>query len=452
MFSKSTHHLDVDVKSHDPENPVELILQEINLNSNILPLKTVNDEIFDLDDKLKFQSDSFRNLSTIQKANSITTQNLKLYQIVQKTLEFCNEIIPFNSGNILIKQKRKWKAIQRKTKENFENIFNNLSKGAFIDWMFDKRSYIIVPIKELKLDQPSMNSGRILCFPMIVESERKGICIFYLDNDYLNFSLADLEAIKIIVNQAVISIKFLENRKQLLKNENVIKNLEKWFVAFTKMAIVGELAKGITHEINNPLQVILGKIQMAMVGTNNKDVFKAVEKQSLQIALLVRLIADISKGQKRNSTDIIELNSFIRSTISLIQKQIEKRGIKVNYGFEDKDIRILCNSNYMQQFILNSVLNVKKRMQASGELFITTRKSDNEMIQIEFKDNAPKPDVFFENDIFNYLNKSQSNDSSDLVLGEVINFFLIREMGGEIQFTNKKDSGNTVSVKLPKKR
>lgn len=451
MFSKIIYHPDVDAKSHDSKNPVELILQEINLNSNILPFKTVSDEIFDLEDKLKFKSEGYKNLSIIQKANAITTKNLKLYQIVQKTLQFCNEIIPFNSGNIVIKQKNKWRAIQRKSKGNFEDIFNNLYNGAFIEWMFDKRSYIIVPIKELDLDQPSMNSGRILCFPMMVDSEKMGICICYLDNDYLNFSLADLEAIKIIVNQAAISIRFLENRKQLSKSKNIIKSLEKWFVVFTKMAIVGELAKGITHEINNPLQVILGKIQMAMVGMNKKDVLKAVEKQSLQIALLVRLISDISKSQKRNSTDIIEINSFIRSTISLIQKQIEKRGIKINFCFEDKDIRIFGNSGYLQQFILNSVLNVKKRMQTSGELFITTRKSDNEMIQIEFRDTAPKLADVFEDDILNYLNKSESTENFDLIFGEVINLFLVKEMGGEIQFRKKNSSGNTVSVKIPQK-
>lgn len=457
MFSKNTNHPDVDFEIPESQDPSELIFSESKYFSSIFPFNSSNDlgsiseEISDLNSLIKTQSDAFNNLTIIQKAATLVTKNLKLHQIVQKTLQFCNEIIPFYYGNIIISKDDKWKAVQRNTKKIFESCFKTLSKDGLIDWMFNKQTYVVVPVNELKFHDNLLKSGNILCFPMQLESGRIGVCIFYLNNEQLSFSLADLEAVKIIANQAASSIKFNEVHKQLIQSEEKDRNVKELLSHFVKMAIVGELAKGIAHEINNPLQVILGKIQMAMVGMNNKDVLKSVEKQALQIALLVRLISSVSKGQKRDCADIIEVNSFIRSTISLIQNQIEKKGIKINFYFDNKEIKIFGNSGYLEQLILNSVINAKKRMSQGGELYISAGLIENNLIRIQFKDTAPQLESVAESNILKDISKLKKVGDFDLLFGEIINTILVEEMGGKMQYSMNDPSGNNIIFRIPQK-
>jgi K+-sensing histidine kinase KdpD len=447
----------VEIEPQDSHNPVELIIPETRDFASIFPFDNISDfefiseELSDLNNKFKIQNSSFSNLVTIQKATNLTAQNLKLHQIVKKTLQLCEEIIPFSCGNIIVNRRNKWSAIQRKTKNIFESCFGTLSKDGLIDWMFNKQTYIIIPYNELECDQKIIESGKIICFPMILNSNRVGICMLYLDNDHLSFSLADLEAVKTIISQATIAMKFQEERKKMKQFDEKLTDLKKLFTHFVKMAIVGELAKDITHEINNPLQVILGKIQIAMMGMNNLDLMKSIEKQSLQIALLVRLISDISKGPKRDDTDIIEVNSFIKSNLSLIQNQIEKKGIKINFCSEKKDLKIYCNSAYLQQLILNSIFNAKNRMSRGGELNIKTNINKDDRIQIQFNDTAHKIEDVFEGDFLKNVTKLKKVGDINLVFGDVVNSFLVEEMGGEIQYLNNNPSGNTITFKLPKK-
>lgn len=457
MFSKTIDHQQVDIESQDSHDSVELIIPETKDFASIFPFDNISDfefiseELSDLNNKFKTQNSSFSNLVTIQKATNLTTQKLRLHQIVQKTLQLCEDIIPFSCGNIIVNRRNKWTAIQRKTKHIFESCFGTLSKDGLIDWMFEKQTYIIIPYNELECDQEIIKSGKIICFPMILNSNRVGICMLYLDNDHLSFSLADLEAVKIIISQATIAMEFREERKRINRSDEKLTDLKKLFTHFVKMAIVGELAKDITHEINNPLQVILGKIQIAMMGMNNLDLMKSIEKQSLQIALLVRLISSISKGPTRDDTDIIEVNSFIKSTLSLIQNHIEKKGIKINFCSEKKDIKIYCNAAYLQQLILNTIFNEKNRMSRGGELNINTNIDENDRILIQFNDTAPKIMDVFEEDFLKSATKLKRVKDSNLAFGDVINLFLVEEMGGEIQYLNNNTSGNTITFKLPKK-
>jgi K+-sensing histidine kinase KdpD len=185
---------------------------------------------------------------------------------------------------------------------------------------------------------------------------------------------------------------------------------------------------------------------------NSLDVMKSVEKQSLQIALLVRLISSISKVQRRDDTDIIEVNSFIKSTLSITQNQIEKKGIKINFCSKNKDIKIYCNPGYLQQLVLSSLFNAKSRMPRGGELNISTNINKDDMVQIQFKDTAPKIKDVFEGDILKNISKLKKVSDSDLVFGEIINSLLIEEMGGEIQYLYKNPSGNTIVFNIPKNR
>ncbi len=460
MFSKLVDHQEVDLDSSDCKKSPELIPQK---NTRILHTNPFNNNQRDkletngkdnarINTELPPDPNAFNRLATIQKASAIITQNLPVHDIVQKTLELCGEIASLSSGNIILNHAGKWQAVQEKTKMEFEIIFNALSKVGLVERMFNDQTYLQSSPKQLQLENSFENSGEIFSFPMIVDSNEIGVCIMFINEERSKFSASDLEAIKIIVNHAAIAMDYGKAQKQLTQKETILENFKHLLIRALRMALVGELAKGITHEINNPLQIILGKIQMAMIGMNHQDVLKHIERQSLQIASLVRTISDISKKPTKDFAEIIEINSFIKNTIDLVRGQIEKRGIKIHLNFDNNSISIYNNSDHLRQLILNSTLNAKNRMPSGGQLFVGASMLSDDTVQIEFKDDGFKLEGNFNKNILNYAVDMDKLYEWNVDLGEITNILLVKEIGGVIDNQSHESFGNKIIIRIPQNR
>lgn len=449
MFSKTARHLEVDDERSRPSYPLKLILNEVNGNLGadaVHPgtrLAGIQAKVSHLTDPAAHKP--FNNLLTIQEASKYTTRSPKVYQIVRKTLALCRTVIPFSEGNLILNQNHRWRAVLRKTKRQFESIFQTLEQEGYVDWMFDHQTYLIISPEELRLRNGTTDLGKMICYPVIVDGERAGIFIFRLDRQELDFSLSDLEVLKVVVHQAGVGLKFQQMHKELALKEQALKRLNKVIVQSARMAMVGELASGITHEINNPLQVILGKIQLAMIGGNKPEVLKHIEQQSLQIASLVRTISDLSKTRSKDSAEVIEVNSLIANTIDHVRRQMERRRIRFVLELAPQSLLIQSNSDYLRQIILNTILDAKKRILTGGNLTIRTLMQDKD-VRIEFRDNAPgkKPTLNKNN-----LNLDSNSNNLNLTLGEIATVLLVREIGGEIEFGVSQSKGKQITITLP---
>jgi signal transduction histidine kinase len=458
MFSKPVDHPEVDFDSPDSQEALELISQK---STNALhDCSPSNNQVVSTETKTKnvgiiprspSQMDDFKGLQGIQKAIAIITQNLEANQIIRKILEICSEIVPFSSGNILLNHSGKWEVIQKENRKEFEIAFNALRNEGLIDSMFQQQKYLRWPSGQWQ-SNGLFDAEDIFLFPMMVDSNRVGVCMLLIGKKKSNVSMNDLEAIKIIVNQAAIALKYGEAQKQLAQQERVLDNFKQLLIRALKMVLVGELAKGITHEINNPLQIILGKIQMATLGLNHQDALKHVEKQSLQIASLVRTISDISKSRSRDSGEIIEINSFLENTLNLVRGQIEKRGIEINLNFDNGSMPIHSNSDYLRQLILNSTLNAKKRMASGGKFTVCTSLIDDDTIQIEFRDNGSKLAGNFNKTILNYAVGMDKLNQLNVDLGEITNILLVKELGGVIDYQRHESFGNKILIRIPQNK
>ena len=429
MFSR-VNHREVDQKSRSSQEPLKLVTHHGNsANSALLP-----EQEFAIDCQCDIISDElipigieYDRLQIIRKACDVFSENLNPDEIAQKTLGICRKVIPFEYGNIFLNRNGNWRAVNDGTDENFKAVFRALEDRGSIESMFCEYSYDVTSHRELGLDEPMMNSGTILSFPMIADSKRIGVCLIYTAIEESDFSTSDMETIKIVVNHAALAIQYRQTREELAEKEVFISDLQSWLIRSSRMAIVGEIAKGLTHEINNPLQIILGKIQMASMGMGSQEVLKQIESQALHVASLIRSLSEISKEGKSDSTDVIELNSFIKNSVEVIKKQVEKKGIKILYCFQNEGNTIHADSRHLRLLILNSVLEAKKRMPAGGELSIKTSLKENDVIQIEFLYSASNPESVLNIDI-------AGKDMGVTNYEEIVSRLLAAEMGAIIDY------------------
>ena len=455
MFSNFRNHQDVDIFVQDLKGRINSSEELDAIVENYISLvNRLKEDIHTLKQELEYHKKLHGDLSysldeflTIQKASEIITQHLEYDKIVASLLKLCTRIIRYESGNVILKEGDQWIVVLDNHRHAFFRLSQAMMEEGILEWMWEHQQSIVVPLHEFMISKElDLTDGNLVITPLMVNDNRIGMLFLHTQKDQSQFSLRDLELINLLGMQTAIAIQYTRLFKDLEKTHTELKKSQAQLMQAVKLATVGELAGGIAHEINNPLQIILGKIQVAMMGNNSQDTLKVVEMQALRIATIVRGLLMLAKENKQQASDLVEINPLIVNTLKLVRGQIEKRGIEIELKLADKLPVITANSVYLQQILLNFFLTAKKQLTQGGKLRIETTLREDEMIEIHIHDNGEPLDS---NDVANALVPfSVSGSQHNLSL--MVSVQMIRDIGGEVDIQSSPENGNTIIIRIKK--
>jgi len=459
MFSRSKNQgeLSPEIQELSPRPPDSNKIESMLENYVVLTGK-LKAEIAKLKEDLSHQkklhgdiADSLDEFLTIQKASEIITQYLDYEKIAGEFLGLCHQVLDFDEGRVYICDQNSWRAADDSRRHAFDRVVQSMQEEGIIEWIWQQKHGIVIPVSELIISEQLENfHGNLVITPLIINDKGLGICLFHTHKEQANFSLRDLELLNLLTQQAAIAIQYTGLYKDLETTHLDLKNSQAQLMQAIKLATVGDLAGGIAHEINNPLQIILGKIQIARFSKNADDALQIVETQAMRIATIVRGLLSLARNRSTEAKEFIEINPLINSTLNLIRGQIEKRAIKIEMEMGEKIPIIVGNSSYLQQIILSFLLNAKKTMTSGGLLKIRTEYWNDKWIKIEFSDTGVAlKDAEIEAALHPFAPGSPPSEASQN-LGLVVSVEMIREIGGEVEIESGPESGNRIIIKIPK--
>ncbi len=248
--------------------------------------------------------------------------------------------------------------------------------------------------------------------------------------------------------------ELFNQREELQKLLNALNEAQQKLVESEKMASVGVLAAGISHEINNPLNFIQGGLYAL------EDYYKnnlGDHKQELEPLFQV-----IGEGIKRASEIVSSLNHFSRRTeshnencdihkiidncLTMLKNQI-KHKIIIKTNYTEGKIILKGNDGKLHQAILNIIMNSVHSFKDNGEINIKTETGKNEAI-ITITDNgcgiSPENlkrifDPFF----------TTKEPGKGIGLGLSITYNIIKDHSGDISVKSTLNKGTTVVIRLP---
>jgi two-component system NtrC family sensor kinase len=136
--------------------------------------------------------------------------------------------------------------------------------------------------------------------------------------------------------------------------------LEAEAVQASHLASLGELAAGVAHEINNPINGIINYAQIllnsAAGGTTEKDVAARIIREGERIAGLVSNLLSLARERKGEGVPV-SMHEILEETLSLLEAQFRKEGITIEVAVPDNLPRIVANPQQIQQVFLNVISN-----------------------------------------------------------------------------------------------
>jgi C4-dicarboxylate-specific signal transduction histidine kinase len=195
-------------------------------------------------------------------------------------------------------------------------------------------------------------------------------------------------------------IQFLSIRyeiTELKEAQNIIQQQQEKLVAASRLSAIGEMSAAITHEINNPLGVILGRVEMmkSMLEDSNLDreellkMSNQIEVTAQRIAKIVNSMKTMAHHQEEEDLQKVSVYSIIEDALDLCFHRFENQGIKILKGEISKDYFVKCRSHQIVQVLVNLLNNSFDAISKRNEKWIRIEvRKDEGLIKIMLTDSG----------------------------------------------------------------
>jgi C4-dicarboxylate-specific signal transduction histidine kinase len=224
-----------------------------------------------------------------------------------------------------------------------------------------------------------------------------------------------------------------------------------------RLATLGELASGISHELNQPLAAIATYAQaarrlVAMPEADPADVREALQEiadQALRAGEIIRRVRALARRQV-GSREPCDLNEVVTDLLPLIQAEARASDVRVQLQLPAGLPQVNVDRIQIQQVLLNLVRNAIEALQANavGERAVTLRtcSTPSGEVQLAVTDNGPGFTEQMRGQIFVPFITSKDNGTG---LGLAISRSIVESHRGRLEYQPAEPHGASLLLTLP---
>jgi two-component system NtrC family sensor kinase len=234
-----------------------------------------------------------------------------------------------------------------------------------------------------------------------------------------------------------------------------LKAAQSQLVMSEKLAAIGQLTAGVAHEINNPVAVILGNLDVLrdILGPAAEPVapeIRLIHEQVHRIRLIVTKLLQFARPQDYvGYLEPVAPASLVKDSLVLVGHLLKKGNIAIKQYFESSR-HVLCNRNELQQVLINLLVNAIQAMPDGGVLTVAAEDWDEADMPVGLRlvvtDSGPGISAEDRERLFQPFFTAKKPDGTGL--GLWVSQSLVERYGGRITVDSPPKGGTQFAVWL----
>jgi len=216
-----------------------------------------------------------------------------------------------------------------------------------------------------------------------------------------------------------------------------------------RLAALGEMVAGVSHEIRNPLGIIRSTAELLRGVSDSKEKQKTLSnmiiEESSRLDNIVTEFMDFARPQKPNLQECY-LGEIIEKNLLFLNPELDKRGISVHDNLNGRSMKLWADPQLLYRSFLNIFVNAIQSMEDGGVITVEVKEEKGRYV-VGVKDAGSGISGENLKKIFNPF-FSTKDKGSGLGLSIVRN--IMEAHGGGVEIESQVGSGTKVKITLPK--
>jgi two-component system NtrC family sensor kinase len=261
-------------------------------------------------------------------------------------------------------------------------------------------------------------------------------------------------------NQMAVDLRKAQER--IIRETETKLELERGLRESEKLAIIGQLASGLAHEIGTPINIIYGRTELIQKRLEDKEGLKKnldiVLRQTERITKIIQQLLGFVR-KKKPEQKVLNLPSLLEGALELLDHQIRKQKVRVVKDRMEGLPSIIGDSDQLQQVFLNLILNAIQSMPEGGILSLSAAakmiskdghpEDRRSYLEVSVQDNGAGMEKEVLQNIFTPFFTTKDTGTG---LGLMVTQGIIQDHGGWMEVESEVGKGSRFSVYLPSLR
>lgn len=283
---------------------------------------------------------------------------------------------------------------------------------------------------------------------------------------HLNARLADREALQKAydelerkvaertVDLSSANIRLQQEVAERIQAERTLRAAQDELVQAGKLAVIGQLAASVAHELNQPLaalRTLSGNARKFLARGNQDTASSNLERIDGLVDRMGTVTAQLKSFARKSSgtPQVVSIRRAIDNALFLLQQRLTQARVETRVDLSESELYAWCDANRLEQVLVNLAGNALDAMDGMDEVvleLVACRNGDR--VRIQVRDRGPgipddvRPRLF--EPFF-----TTKEDGRGLGLGLAISAGIVADFGGSLSGDRHPDGGAVFTLEIP---